>query len=142
MRVGNFNSQRPQYYDRNQTPIVKSYSATINTTQVNLTTSIYTVPAGKKFLLSSARYFRVNSGALSAGDGVSNGGIAAYDGTTYWRFLDDVQYELTQGASHLSIMPGGLILSYGWSLVARFTIGITTGAVLFRMQVNGNEFDA
>lgn len=69
MRVGNFNSQRPQYYDRNPS-FVSAFTSAASTGVGSFSSNqnFYTVPAGKKLYVAqlSVSFFNITS--FTAGD--------------------------------------------------------------------------
>ncbi len=145
MRLGSLASARPQYYDRNAIGIANSNSQNItgNTTTVF---TMYTVPAGKKFILSLlAMEFFNNAVMTGAGAYVSGywqvtfASPVSTSTIAFARFAKTaVGDEQWHGVSPAMALNAGDILKF----TAQGTPLITAANVSVLGSIGGTEFDA
>lgn len=142
MRVGNFNSQRPQYYDRNASFVSANTSAqSAGAGSFIQNTSFYTVPAGKKLFLSQLTVTMFNVTSFTAGDygqvifNCLVGGVTTslFGRVTYYfsKFNEAYNISLPSGAVLNATDVLRAQMSGSGSGVSNVTVSIYMGGTLF-----------
>lgn len=145
MRLGSLASARPQYYDRNAIGIGSSNSQNItgNTTTVF---TMYTVPTGKKFILSLvAMEFFATAALTGAGAYVSGFWQVTFASPVSTSTILFARFAKTAiGDEQFHSVSPSLALNAGDILkfTAQGTAAITGGNISVLGSIGGTEFDA
>jgi hypothetical protein len=146
MKVTSYAVGRPNYYDRNPVPILKQDSVTLTGPASGLTTTVvYTVPAGKKFIMGGMVFYtRVTTALATPGSdfiqnalqvsingGAYNSLFFITDATTTLNYVRDVSI-----SGGFTLNAGDAIRHYTNSLI----VGV--GGLQSYLSFNGVEFDA
>jgi len=144
MRVGSFNVQRPAYWDRNPVPIAKYNFVTITGPAAALVTAaMYTVPTGKRFIMSGIYLTHNIRVALTAGDFMSNRLIMNIQGGANTRIQTYDDYTTTANYWHEVVVPSGMTFYQTDVLSHQYQYNFAgAGSVSFWCAINGVEFDA
>ena len=144
MRVGNFNSQRPQYYDRNAT-FTSAFTSVSSTGAGSIVqnTSFYTVPAGKKYYLSVIDLNYICITGFTAGDYLQTTLSVMVGGVTQQLFARNTYYFSKVNDQFNIALPAGSVLNAGDVLRVN-AVGNASGAlyVLGYIYCGGTLFDA
>ena len=144
MRIGSLASARPAYYDRNPTRVAYGTSSLITANESVIQLSVYTVPAGKKCLLSHFELTATVVTALAAGNNNRNMRWEVLDstGTNYQTIAEQDFYKTAVGDFMTTVVPCTATIVAGEQILLTYQATVSAGSMRIYVIFMGTQYDA